>query len=175
MVAFTAFTRAAAILLDSMLLTSRAASRPCAALLLALTVPATASAALGGSAATVEADRISMQGALMRIARTDAFALHEIRSASGTMIREYVSPSGTVFAVVWQGPWKPDLRQVLGEHFDRFQRAVQANRRARNSRGAIAIREPDLVVQMSGHQRSFFGRAYIPALVPLGVAPEAIR
>jgi hypothetical protein len=154
---------------------TRAAMRRCSALALALMVPATASAALGGSAATIDADRISVQGALMRISRTDAFALHEIRSASGTMIREYVSPSGTVFAVVWQGPWMPDLHQVLGEHFDHFQRAMQARRSGRTGRGAIAIDDPDLVVRMTGHQRSFFGRAYIPALLPQGVQPEAIQ
>ncbi len=132
-------------------------------------------AALGGTASSVEADRVAVQGALMRMSRTDAFALHEIRSAAGTMIREYVSPGGTVFGVAWQGPWMPDLRQVLGDRFEPFQRAMQANRRARRGRGIVVIDEPDLVVRMSGHQRAFYGRAYIPALVPQGVQPEAIR
>lgn len=147
----------------------------CVHVLLTLALPAPASAALGGSAASVDADRVSVQGALMRITRSDAFALHEIRSASGTLIREYVSPSGTVFAVVWQGPWMPDLRQVLGEHFARLQRAMQAAQRARRGRGSVAIADGDLVVQMSGHPRSFFGRAYLTGLVPQGVQPAAIK
>jgi hypothetical protein len=97
-------------------------------------VPSSAFAALGGSVTSVDADRVHVQGALMRIVRTDAFALHEIRSASGTMIREYVNGSGTVFAVVWDGPWLPDLRQVLGEHFDRYQAAMRARQSARPAR-----------------------------------------
>jgi Protein of unknown function (DUF2844) len=154
---------------------SRARTRWGAALALAAALPTTAAAALGGSAATVDADRVAVQGALMRMTRTDAYALHEIRAATGTTIREYVSPTGTVFAVAWQGPWTPDLRQVLGDRFDAFQRAVEAGRRARRGRGVVAIDERDLVVRISGHQRAVYGRAYVPALVPPGVQPEAIR
>jgi hypothetical protein len=138
-------------------------------------VPSSAFAALGGSVTTVDADRIHVTGALMRIVRSDTFALHEIRSASGTMIREYVNASGTVFAVAWDGPWLPDLRQVLGEHFDRYQSAMRSRQRARTGRRAVVINEPGLVVQMSGHPRAFTGRAYVPALMPAGVQPESLR
>jgi len=64
---------------------------------------------------------------------------------------------------------------VLGDHFDHFQRSMQAAPHARRNRGVVAIDEPDLVVHISGHQRSFYGRAYLPALVPQGMAAEAIR
>jgi len=138
-------------------------------------VPSSAFASLGGSVTSVDADRIHVTGALMRIVRIDAFALHEIRSASGTMIREYVNASGTVFAVAWDGPWLPDLRQVLGEHFDRYESAMRSRQSARTGRGAVVINEPGLVVQMSGHPRAFTGRAYVPALLPPGVQPESLR
>jgi hypothetical protein len=144
-------------------------------LILIVILPATVLAALGGDAASVDADRVRIQGALTRIVRNDSYALHEIRSASGTMIREYVSTSGTVFAVVWQGPWLPDLRQVLGAHFDQYETAMRSARRERKGRGAVAIDGPDLVVQMAGHPRSFFGRVYVPALMPQGVQVESIR
>jgi hypothetical protein len=132
-------------------------------------------AALGGTVASVESDRVHMKASLTRIERLDAYALHEIRSATGTTIREYVSPSGTVFAVAWDGPWMPDLTQVFGEHFDHYQRAMTARSRARRSRGFVVIDEPTLVVHMSGHPRSFSGRAYIPGLVPQGVQIDAIK
>jgi hypothetical protein len=138
-------------------------------------LPSSAGASLGGRAASIDADRVHVSGALMRIARNDAFALHEIRAASGTSIREYVNSTDTVFAVVWDGPWMPDLRQVLGEHFDRYQAAMQARQRAKKSRGPVVIEEPGFVVQMSGHPRAFTGRAYLPALVPAGVELSAIR
>ena len=111
----------------------------------------------------------------MRMVRSDAYALHEIRSASGTMIREYVNASGTVFAVAWDGPWLPDLRQVLGDHFDRYQAIMQSRQHARTGRGAVVIDEPGLVVQMSGHPRAFTGRAYLPALLPAGLQLQSIR
>jgi hypothetical protein len=92
------------------------------------------------------------------------------------MVREYVNPSGTVFAVAWDGPWIPDLRQVLGDHFDRYQAAMQSRQHgARTGRGGVVIDEPGLVVQMSGHPRAFTGRAYLPALLPAGVQLESIR
>jgi hypothetical protein len=153
----------------------RAWLRAAAALALIGGLSAPAAAALGGSAATVESDRVSMQGALMRMTRNDDFAVHEIRTATGTMVREYVSSAGTVFAVVWQGPWAPDLRQLLGDSFDRVQRSMQTSRQARRVRGVVAIDEADLVVHISGHQRSFYGRAYMPGLVPSGIHAEVIR
>jgi hypothetical protein len=140
-----------------------------------IAVPSAASASLGGSVTTVDADRVHVQGALMRIERNNAYALHEIRSASGTMIREYVDSSGTVFAVAWDGPWMPDLRQVLGEHFDHYQAVMSARRQARTGRGAIAIDDGGLVMQMSGHPRAFTGRVYLSARLPAGIPLESIR
>jgi len=146
-----------------------------AVLLLILFAPSRAFASLGGSSASVDADRVHAEGALMRIVRTDAYALHEMRSAAGTMVREYVNASGTVFAVAWDGPWLPDLRQVLGDHFEEYQAAMGTARRARRSRGAIGIDGPGLVVQMTGHPRAFSGRAYVPALLPQGVSLDSIK
>ena len=145
------------------------------ALVTILALPSPVSASLGGNVSSVDADRVHAEGALMRIVRSDAYALHEIRSATGTTIREYVNTSGTVFAVAWQGPWMPDLRQVLGEHFGQYQAALQANQRVRRGRGAVVIDQPDLVVQINGHQRAFTGRAYVPALLPAGVQLDVIR
>jgi hypothetical protein len=136
---------------------------------------ANASATLGRDASTVDADRVRMQGALLRIARSDAYTVHEMRSASGTTVREYVSSNGLVFAVAWQGPWLPDLRQMLGPYFDDYQRALQSPTGRRRARGSLTVELPDLTVQMTGHPRAFSGRAYVPRLVPLRVQAEAIR
>ena len=132
-------------------------------------------AALGGSAASIDADRVKVQGALLRVQTADRYTLHEIQSAAGTTIREYVSGSGTVFAVAWDGPAMPDLRQVLGDYFTTFQRDVEQQRAARRAHGPLAIDDGDLVVQVSGHMRSLSGRAYVKRLLPSGVEPSAIR
>lgn len=128
-------------------------------------------AALGGDASSVDADRVHVQGALVGIQRVNTHAVHEIQSAAGTTIREYVSPAGTVFAVTWSGPYMPDLRQVLGNYFDAYQRLA----RARRGHGPLAVTDGDLVIQNSGHMRSFSGRAYVGRLVPAGVQADQIR
>jgi len=142
-----------------------------AALVAGILAPAPAFASLGGRAESVEADRVQAEGALTQIVRTGAYTRHELRTASGTTVREYVSPAGTVFAVTWQGPWLPDLRQVLGTYFEAYQRALRSRRR---SRGVVHITQADFVVHASGHQRSFTGRAFVPSLAPAGVRMEAL-
>jgi len=132
-------------------------------------------AALGGSVSSIDADRVKMQGALLRIQTGNAYTLHEIQSAAGTTIREYVSSSGDVFGVAWNGPALPDMQQLLGDYFAAYQSEVQRLRQTHRARGPIAIDNGDLVVQVSGHMRSFSGHAYVKKLMPLGVQPAAIQ
>jgi len=137
--------------------------------------PALASASLGGSVSSIESDRLHVQGALVRIATNGPYTVHELQSASGTVIREYVSPAGMVFGVAWQGPWMPDLRQLLGSHFAQYASAVREAQRSRRGHGPIVIDAADLVVHVSGHPRAFAGSAYMPSLLPQGVDPQSVR
>jgi hypothetical protein len=155
--------------------TAASAVRVLAVALAVVALPVSAFAALGGNVASVDTDRVRMQGALLRIVRVDAYTLHEVQSSTGTTIREYVSSSGTVFAVAWQGPWLPNLRQILGPYFDQYQRAMQSAQGSRRARGSLTINQPDLIVQMSGHPRAVSGRAYVPRLVPLSIQADVIR
>ena len=143
--------------------------------LAAAALPTPAFAALGGQAASVDADRVHLQAALVRMTRVDAYAVHELQTASGTVVREYVSSGGTVFGVAWQGPWVPDLRTILGTYFDQYADALAAARTKRRGRGPLAVEGPGLVAELSGHPRAFSGRAYVPQLLPQGVTPESIR
>src|SRR5476649_2319909 len=136
--------------------------RTCVAVgVLLLGAASVASATLGGDASSVDADRVRLLGALRGITRTNDVAVHEMQSAAGTVLREYVTSTGTVFGVAWQGPWMPDLRQILGTYFEPYQAAVRATRKARGRRGPIVIDTPDLVMRVSGHQRAFSGTAYL--------------
>jgi hypothetical protein len=137
--------------------------------------PFQASATLGSDVTTVNEDRAKMQGALMSITRNDRFEVHQLQASNGTTVREYVSTTGTVFGVSWEGQWMPDLRQVLGPYFDAYQRTVPAVRNARRSHGPMTFRSGDLVVQIGGHPRAFVGRAYIERLMPQGMQAETIR
>src|SRR6185503_5250807 len=131
------------------------------ALALLLATPRSSSAALGGDTSSIDADRIRMQGALLRIARTDGYTVHEVQSSTGTAIREYVSPSGVVFAVAWTGPWMPDLRQLLGAYFDRYRRGAASARRVRRGRGPLAFDDGEIAVRVIGHPRAFSGVATV--------------
>lgn len=129
-------------------------------------------AGLGASAASIAADRASMKGQVR--ARAEAgYSVQEITAASGTVVREFVSPSGVVFAVSWYGPAMPNLQQTFGSYFSQFQAAVQT-RRAQEPRfrghNRLEIRTPSLVVHAFGHMRQYFGIAYVPALMPTNVS-----
>jgi Protein of unknown function (DUF2844) len=129
---------------------------------------------LGGDAASVQADQIHMQGS-RTLKAAESYTVHEIQAATGTVVREYVSPEGKVFAVAWHGAALPDMRQLLGSYFDRYAQANQSQSGGRMRRGPVLINQPGLVVQIGGHPRAFAGRAYVPEMLPSGVRAENIQ
>lgn len=132
-------------------------------------------AALGEDAISVQADQAHMQGSL-RTTQAEAYTVHEIQAPTGTVVREYVSPAtGKVFGVVWQGPWPPDMRQILGSYFAQYQQAAGTRASIHAGRKPLAIEQPGLVMHSGGHMRSFAGQAYLPESLPPGVRAEAIR
>ena len=139
-----------------------------------LAIPRWTSASLGGDLASVHDDEMKMQGT-SKTTSNDAYNVQEIQATGGIVIREYVSRSGNVFGVAWQGRTHPDLRQVLGAYYDQYVQAVQAQRAQRHGHGPLSIQQSGLVVQMSGHMRSLMGRAYIPQNLPAGTRAEEIR
>jgi hypothetical protein len=123
---------------------------------------APALAALGGDATSVEADRVSVKGAL-RVTPVADYAVHEIQTPSGLVIHEYLSASGKVFAVSWHGPGIPDLSRLLGTYSAEVQQSMP---RPHYDHHHLSVQTPDVVVQSSGHTRAYFGRAWVPALLP---------
>jgi Protein of unknown function (DUF2844) len=124
-------------------------------------------AALGGGSESVESDRVHMKSAAVATSRFAQFTVHEMLTAQGTTVRQYDSPAGVVFAVGWKGPFLPDLRQLLGTYFDTY---VSAPRAKRFGHSRAAVDRADLVVHSSGRARAYTGFAYVPNLVPSGVA-----
>ncbi|HEY6448019.1 MAG TPA: DUF2844 domain-containing protein [Acidobacteriaceae bacterium] len=142
------------------------------AVLTAFALPALAE--LGGSVSTVEADRAHMNAGV-RITSGSAYDVHEIASPSGTVVDEYVSPAGKVFAVTWHGQFMPDLQQILGPAYFQQYAAALAAREKHFGHRPLNIQQPGLVVQTSGHMRDYFGRAYVPSMLPEGVKADDIR
>jgi hypothetical protein len=126
---------------------------------------------LGGNFDTVRTAEAQMH-ATRRVASHTGYDVHELVLGSGTVVREFVAPTGLVFAVTWQGPIKPDLNQLLGGYFPRLVAAGQSPHRDHRS---LSLQAPDLVIESGGRMRGFAGRAYLPGLVPAGVQVGDIR
>jgi len=113
--------------------------------------------------------------ASLQMTKKSQYAVHELRAPNQVVVREFVSPTGIVFGVAWQGPSRPDLQQLLGGYFAHFAQAAQQQKGQQPGRRMLRVEEPGLVVESGGHARAFYGRAYVPQLVPSGVAPEEIQ
>jgi Protein of unknown function (DUF2844) len=124
-------------------------------------------ASLGGNAGSVEADRAQMNAAV-EVTDRGAYAVHAMKAPGGTVVNEFVSPEGKVFAVAWHGQFPPQMQQILGTYFDQYTTALAAQQKRYGHR-PMDLETPGLVVEMSGHMRAYVGRAYLPDALPAGV------
>lgn len=90
---------------------------------------------------------------------------------SGTTVQEFVDGSGMVFAVSWSGPFLPDLKELLGAHFDAM--AAQGQRQGA-ARSRLAVRTSEAVILSEGRMGAFEGRAWLPSRVPAGFDVRAM-
>jgi hypothetical protein len=141
------------------------------AVLVAILLPRVAGAALGQPEASAAADAQALKGSIKSTDQA-SYRVHTIELPSGTVLREFATAGGSVFAVAWSGPSLPNLRQSLGQYFDEYVTAAKAKR---GSHHQLVIRQDDLVVQSSGHMRAFTGRAYLPQGLPAGVSVDELH
>ncbi|HTV13950.1 MAG TPA: DUF2844 domain-containing protein [Acidobacteriaceae bacterium] len=135
--------------------------------------PMAAWASLGGNAASVESDRVQMNAAV-QVNQHENYTVHAISAPSGTVVNEFVSPEGKVFAIAWHGQFMPQLQQLLGTYFQEYTDALAAQEH-QYGRRPMNLQTGDLVVQMSGHMRAYAGRAYLPNALPRGVTAAEIQ
>lgn len=143
-------------------------SGACRALLSGLLLAASAGEALAvlGQAPTIPAASSPSSSAS---SRTSLYTLHEVHQNNGTVVREYATPAGQVFAVTWRGPVLPDLSALLGTYFNTFKRETDQARQAGKHGASINMNRDGLVIRSNGRMRNFFGYAYAPGLIPAGV------
>jgi hypothetical protein len=143
-----------------------------ALLLGSLALVPSARASLGADSGSVEADRAAMNGQIA-VRGAGGYEVREITTPDGVHVREYLTAAGTVFAISWQGPVRPDLRQVLGGYYARYAQAV-ATPHAGGHRH-LAVEQPGLVVESNGRMRAFYGRAWDPTLLPAHFSVADLR
>ena len=102
------------------------------------------------------------------------YKVHQLTTAKGTVVREYISPQGLVFGIAWQAQFMPDMRQLLGSYETNLETATKAQTQVRHLRSLI-VRTTDFVFVSSGHLRFWRGSAYAPNLVPNNVSVEVVR
>jgi hypothetical protein len=139
-----------------------------------LLLGAPAQAALGGSVDSVAADTSALRGQLRTTGFID-YDMHQITSGS-LVVTEYATRAGQVFAITWHGPLPPNLQQLLGSYFPRFQSAAAAAHQASPGiHRVFRLEQSDLVIRQAGRLRAFGGIAYLPALVPGDVSIDQLQ
>jgi hypothetical protein len=88
-----------------------------------------------------------------------------VLTPQGATVTEYANAAGTIFAITWRGPFKPDLQQLLGQYFAPFQQGLP---RAGLGLTAAVVHGDNIVVHSFGHMRNFYGLAWVPSLLPAG-------
>lgn len=126
--------------------------------------------ALGGDVSSIDSDQAHLK-AQRRITQTAKYSIHEMQAESGTVVREFVSPQGKVFALSWQGQSRPDMQQLLGAYYDEYAKSLPTRR----LHHPVAIQGSGFVVESGGHQRALTGRAYVPDMIPQGVTLQEIK
>lgn len=129
-----------------------------------------AQAGLGEIKAFVSADRTAV--ARSTIQSMPAYDRTETTDADGTTVREFSARDGKVFAVDFSGPTMPDLKAVLGTHYDSYVAAAKARR---GSHHVVSFATDDAVITIVKLPRGFSGHAHVPAAVPAGVDVQTLR
>jgi hypothetical protein len=130
-------------------------------------------ATLGESADSVDLDRKALSAVRRVTTVRNGYTVHVIESDSA-IVREYVSSSGVVFGIAWNGMIHPDLTQLLGSYAGEYREALQQTPR-KPGRRRLQVMTNRVVVQKWGHMRNLQGRAYAPALIPPGVNIDEIN
>jgi hypothetical protein len=130
-------------------------------------------AGLGQSEASVSADQQYMKSE-DHVQSFQAYKVHQLTSANGPTVREYVSPQGVVFGITWQGRFVPDMNQLLGTYVTNLQTATPAQTQIRHLRG-LTVKTDVFVYSNFCHMQICKGSAYVASLVPSNISVEVVR
>ena len=134
-----------------------------------------ARAALGGDAASIDADRIHMAATVASTVYA-GYTAYVLTLPNHGIVNEYLDAQGQVFAISWRGPGRPDLRQLLGARFDTMQSDnAPGSAHPRRRRSPMTVKRADFVMHNEGRPGAFGGAAYLPQAVPAGFSLSDIE
>ena len=132
-----------------------------------------ARATLGEPAESISVDSRALSAARQGVTTRNRYTVEEVVS-DANVVREYLTPSGIVFAIAWNGLSHPDLTPLLGSYVAEYRQALRKTPRTPGRRH-FRVRADRVVVEKWGHMRNLQGRAYDPALIPPGVSIDEIK
>ena len=100
----------------------------------------------------------------------------EVLTSPGSVIKEYLSKDGTVFAVTWKGLSRPNLALLFGQYYQEFAQASELKQRTLSIRARReTIHGSSIQVFRSRHGHDNRGLAYVTSLLPAGVQPKELQ
>jgi hypothetical protein len=145
----------------------------CLGFVLTLFLVQQAQAALGESSASISSDRKALISVRHATTARNGYTVQEIDTGT-TVVREYISSSGIVFGIAWNGLTHPDLTLLLGSYNSEYQN-VRNHTPRQPGRRHVQVKTDRVIVEKWGHMRNLRGRAYAPALIPQGVSVNEIK
>ena len=133
----------------------------------------TSQATLGEKADSIASDQKALAATRPSPTFHNGYTVQEVKSDAVT-VREYISPEGIVFAIAWNGLIHPDLTPLLGSHAGEYEQALR-QAPPQPGRRHLRLEANQVIVEKWGQMRNLQGRAYIPALLPPGVAIDEIQ
>ena len=128
--------------------------------------------ASGTSSSSTVADATA---AVLHQASNSAVRWQESTDANQIRVRQYVSSSGQVYAVSWDGPAMPDVAALLGTWFDRYRQEASAALPNASGLHSSRVSGSDLMVETAVRLRDFSGRAWLPSALPAGITAADIE
>lgn len=101
------------------------------------------------------------------------YSVHEL-TMDGTLVKEYVTPSGTIFAVSWRGMRAPNLKTLFGGVYAEYESERSKVKLEKGNRH-VQVSTGNIVVHHGGQMRDMHGFAYVPSAVPPGVNIDQLQ
>lgn len=150
-----------------------------AALVIAASGPAHAqlgsTVAIAASGLASSSNTADAAAQVLHQAGNSAARWQESTDANQIRVRQYVSSSGQVYAVSWDGPAMADVAVLLGTWFDRYRQEASVALPNASGLHSSRVSSSDFMVETAVRLRDFSGRAWLPSALPAGVTAADIE